>query len=93
MPNANKASPACPECEMLARASDKSQVIGEFMDWLLNEQEYVLAQWGTVEMEDGLIPCHPDIQQLLARFFGIDLGKVEQERRALLDAIREKEKL
>jgi hypothetical protein len=89
---ANPANPACPECDKLASVADKSQVIGEFIDWLLGEKQYILAKWGTGEVEDMLLPRNPSVQGLLAEFFGIDLKKVEVERRALLDAIRERGK-
>ena len=41
--------------------------------------------------QDELVVVHlPSTEQLLANFFQIDLNKVEDERRALLDYLRQK---
>ena len=37
---------------------------------------------------EQFLPCRFTIEELLAEFFAIDLDKVEQERRALLEKIR-----
>jgi hypothetical protein len=80
--------PACPELEKMKTISIKSQVIGEFIDWLGTEQMCV-AQWGA---DDPLYPeLHPvrlSIEKLLAKYFSIDLNKVDKEKRALLDYVR-----
>jgi hypothetical protein len=65
-----------PECEKLSAARPKSQVIGEFLEWLASEKEIHLDQ--SVRLED-----------LLAEFFGIDQNKLEKERRMMLDNLRE----
>lgn len=74
-----------PECEKLLKVSHISQSIGEFIEWLLNERGYVLAEWNE---NDELFPVHPDIEKLLAEYFQIDLNKIENERRAILRALR-----
>jgi hypothetical protein len=38
--------------------------------------------------ENELVPIHYDVQKLLAEFFGIDLDKLEQEKRTMLDELR-----
>jgi hypothetical protein len=132
--------PKCPECDKLRIVCDKSQAIGEFMDWL-HEQGYTIAErhehcancftcsynkqefraeyqgktrerFFSGEMvpvctpeelkagrfaepqcgiaEHGLFPVFLPIEQTLAKFFEIDLVKVEEERRRLLDYIRDK---
>jgi len=40
------------------------------------------------EPERGFVPINPDIEKLLAEYFNIDLGKVEQEKRAILENLR-----
>jgi len=65
-----------PECEKMAAVRDKSQECGMFLDWL-EENEYV-------EVE-----THKSREELLAEFYDIDLRKVEEERRVMLDAIRD----
>lgn len=36
--------PACPECEKLAKVSEESNKIGDFLDWLSN-RNVVLGAW------------------------------------------------
>lgn len=73
-----------PEHDKLHAVKDKSQAIGEFVEWL-QEQGIHLASWhnGT-----QLRPWHESIEDLLARHFEIDLAKLEAEKRAMLDKIR-----
>lgn len=78
-----------PECEKLLKVSHISQPIGEFIEWLLGERGYVLAEWKKNDDEDDeLFPVHPDITRLLAEFFQVDLNRVEDERQAIMRALR-----
>ena len=67
--------PTCPECEKLKAVVSQSQPIGAFLEWL-------------EEIHDVRLPGG-SVNELLAEYFEIDLDKVEVERRALLDFIRE----
>jgi hypothetical protein len=82
--------PPCPECEKLAAVSEESNKIGDFIDWL-NEIDIVLCKFD--EDSERFYSIHQmhsqGINTLLAQYYGIDLDKVERERRALLDWIRE----
>ncbi len=79
------------EIDKLLSVKDKSQTIGEFIEWL-QEKGYVLSFW----LERGqrphswseLAPLRKSIEQILAEYFEIDLDKVEHERRALLEELR-----
>jgi hypothetical protein len=81
--------PSCPECEKLAAVSEESNKIGEFLEWL-DSQQVTLCKW-----HNGLEMYQPhpfeslSINQLLAQYYDIDLDKVEDERRVLLEWIRE----
>lgn len=77
--------PGMPECARLAAVSGESQRIGEFLEWLAADTEYVL---GTFDDDDRLWPAHPPVQKLLARYFGIDLDRVERERGRMLAYLR-----
>lgn len=82
-----------PECEKMAAVKDRSQVIGEFLDWLLNEKEFVIAHYDPYESDHGgetLVCDQKDIEIWLAEFFNIDLDKIEKERCQILDEIRRK---
>lgn len=77
-----------PECEKLSKVSEVSQQQGAFLDWL-TRQGYVLARWGKNRWdEDRLIPARERTQELLAQYHGIDMAKVDQERRQILAALQ-----
>jgi hypothetical protein len=75
--------------------SGEADTLGRFYDWL-HERGYHIAQYMTFEEPefDGeyqqLVPIREAPEQLFAKFFGIDLNKIEAERRAILDEIRAK---
>ena len=79
-----------PELEKMQAVRDDSQKIGEFLEWLA-EQDIELAKWELHEEEqfEEMTPIRQTREQILAEFFGIDLVKCERERQALLDAVRE----
>lgn len=76
-----------PELNKMAAIRDKSQVIGEFLDWLHNERGLTLATF--IDDEDRgevMVPFHFSTEKLLAEFFEIDLDRIEKERRLVLKA-------
>jgi len=76
----------CPECDKLMMVQDKSHAIGEFLEWLQAEKGVQLAYYSEdKETRDELFPLHQSTEELLAEFFDIDLKKVEEERRAMLE--------
>ena len=79
------------ELDKIRKVSENSQRIGEFLEWLA-EQEIILAEWTGNEYnecgDEPLMRISQTREQLLANYFEIDLAKAEQERQALLDAIR-----
>jgi len=74
-------NPETPELEKMRGVREESQKIGRFLDWLRGE--------GLEVCKVGGEPFYLSIEQLLAKYFEIDLEKVEEERRALLDHLRE----
>lgn len=73
-----------PECEKMKDVQEDSQKIGEFLDWLLNKRGLVICKWE----KSGYFEYRRNIEELLAEYFGIDLNKVEKEKRQMLDEIR-----
>lgn len=73
----------------------KTAIVQEFYDWL-HESGYHIAQYMTFEEPDfegeytQLVTIRETPEQLFAKFFDIDLDKIENEQRAILDEIREK---
>ena len=91
-----------PEHQKLKAVKSRSQAIGEFLDWLSNEKDTVMASRhehseGCLD-EDGRIRCgcgrgdylptRATIQSLLAEFFEIDEEKLETEKLAMLATLR-----
>jgi hypothetical protein len=82
--------PETPELNKAAeqRKALKTQHIGVFLEWL-SAQGAVIASWGKDEYdEDRLIPIPDSIEQLLADYSGVDLQKMENEKRAILEVAR-----
>ena len=71
------------ECEKLSAVQDDAAVLTRFVDWL-DSNGMELARWE----EDRLVPLSGGYQRLFARFFDIDLDKVEAERRVMLNELR-----
>lgn len=84
--------PECPECQKLADVSKESDKIGTFLDWLSRETQYSFGKWiQDDEYGDVFVRVHMGdrlINELLAQYFEIDLNKVEKERSALLEWLR-----
>jgi hypothetical protein len=83
-----------PEHAKMLAIVNQSQAIGEFLE----TSGYVLAKWVDTEEEctgDDCYDDHPHLvatrlntEQVLAEHFGIDLTKVEAEKRAMLETMR-----
>lgn len=83
------------QCDKLIEVNEKSQAIGEFLEWLQG-QGVVLARHHEHD-EDCPRRCarealdwwsYGSIEQLLAKYFEIDLNEVERERRRILKTLR-----
>jgi len=78
-----------PQLHKLQSVKDKSQAIGEFLEWASDEKNLSLCNYLERD-EDGPGGWYPEsmgtgrIEHLLAEFFGIDPGVLEDERRAML---------
>jgi hypothetical protein len=79
-----------PEHEKLDIIKDKSQVIGEFLEWLENEKEHYICYYedNDPDEHDGYYPINEDNDDLLAEFFNIDRKKLEEEKDKMLEEMR-----
>jgi hypothetical protein len=75
-----------PEHDKLHEVKDKSQAIGEFLEWLGSEKRGVVCEY--TDDSDYPIPMTHNIQTLLAEYFDIDLDKIEEEKQQMLEKIR-----
>lgn len=78
-------APKTPELDKMyaAREGLGTEDIGAFLDWA-SDEGMTLCESRDSEVMPWL-PVRQSINDLLMRYAGIDPGKVEQERRALLD--------
>lgn len=80
--------PATPELDKQADliATGHPAAVQEFYDWLI-QNGYVIGRYQEVDgySDAMLVPAPITPEQLLANHFGIDRGRIEAERRALLD--------
>jgi hypothetical protein len=85
-----------PEHQKLKAIQERSQAIGEFIEWLPQSKKKIhLAVYPEDDSEVPeycLLAAHVDINELLAEFYGINLKKIETEKRAMLDEMREANK-
>lgn len=70
-----------PEHDKLMKIRDKSQAIGEFVEWLAGQG----IHFGTYDDFDRFQMVRADIQGRLAEYFEIDLNRLEAEKRAMLE--------
>lgn len=75
-----------PEHDKLAKIQDKSQVIGEFIEWLGEKWDIYLGH--DVGGVDDLIRAYEPLQTYLADFFEIDQQKLAEEKDGMLSEIR-----
>lgn len=83
------------ECEKIVAVQDRSMAISEFLEWLDTQGICLCVVPKTKtyypgEGYDRFEPISGGREQLLADFFGIDLKKVEEERREILKQLRVK---
>jgi len=78
-----------PEHEKLQAVKDKSQAIGEFLEWLGHRHRRVwLCDYSS--RYDAWFPLVASKEELLAEYFQIGLKALEKEKQAMLRALRER---
>ena len=74
-----------PEHQKMAAVKEKSQAIGEFMEWLESEHSIVFANYSGDFLEE--FPFKRK-EVWLAEYFNIDLKKIEKEKLAMIEEMR-----
>lgn len=82
-----------PELDKMLAVKEKSQTISQFIDWLHSlgcEICQYIDETEVLEGEEkpGYYLINQTTERMLAKHFGIDLEKCEQERRALEEELR-----
>jgi hypothetical protein len=72
-----------PMLDKMLEVHDKSQILGEFIEWLNSREPQLFLCEVDVDAEQ-FYPTYPNIEKLLAEFFNIDLNQAEKERNELL---------
>jgi len=79
--------PKTPELDKILKCCDKSQMIGEFLEWLGSRDKPITLCY--LDVWSGMFfPINQSPIPILEEYFGIDGKKAEQERRALSDFIK-----
>lgn len=74
------------EHEKLSKVQKDSQVIGEFIEWMQSEQCYTVCE--LVDDDSQFVPVRFNIQDILAKYFKINLNNLEKEKRHMLTYMR-----
>lgn len=78
-----------PEHLKMRAVHSTSQEISEFLEWLQSEGIHLAEYDDKAHLHSsGLWPHQEAWNSLLARYFNIDLDKIEQEKREMLDHLR-----
>ncbi len=78
-----------PEHTKLSATTEQRQSIGDFLNWLQNEQNVTLAAYSpNPRTPDKMYAVDSTIQDWLALYFDIDLTQLEAEKRTMLQKLR-----
>jgi len=75
-----------PEHEKLRAVREQAQSIGEFLEWAHAERGWQLASYHEI---GELAPVGESRERMFAAYFEIDLVKLEAEKCAMLEKVRE----
>lgn len=74
-----------PEHDKMQKVQPAAQVIGQFMEWLLEGTPYLIAEH---DSNGRLEPVAVNFETLLYRYFEIDRDKIDAEKQQMLDDVR-----
>jgi len=85
----NSPQPPTPECDKLLSVTDESEKITNFIDWMIAKTDCRICFRDVYDDGHYYSIGHGEIENMLAKYFDIDLDKVEKERTTLIKWIRE----
>lgn len=74
-----------PEHDRMRAVQSDSQIVGGFLEWLLEDTPYFIAEY---DDRNRMQPINIGFERLLAQYLNIDLDKIETEKQQMLDEIR-----
>ena len=79
-----------PEHDKLDLIKNKTQVIGEFLEWLSLVKKYSICSYDENDPDehDGFYPVNDSRDYLIASFFEIDRKELEKEKKQMLEEMR-----
>lgn len=90
-----------PEHKKIKALNGQNNVIGQFLEWLLDETDYIIADYvhndwcESLKDNDAicncrmqLVPTHKSHEQIIAEYFNINLKAFEKEKQIMLEEIR-----
>lgn len=92
-----KFAPRYREHEKLAYIKKESEAVARFLEWLTGEAMFIgsykyVPCLECESEEEQLVRDFSSIEQILARYFKIDLDTLEQEKRQMLKELRKANK-
>ena len=83
-----------PEHKKLSNHRERSQIVGEFLEWLKSEEYQIcyLNKKGEKFYHNLWMPIPENTERLLSMFFDIDLDKLEKEKQNMLTKMRKRNK-
>lgn len=79
--------PDTPNLDKVIEVKDKSQAIGEFIEWCNHEKKWFFCKY--LPDREFPSPVRVDIERLLAEFFDIDYDAMNREQAAVLKYVQE----
>lgn len=79
-----------PECDKMSEVRDESQSIGAFVEWV-GEQGWEIIDRAESDKHGFPVHIRLSTEELLAKYFDIDLALVDKEKRAMLESLNTKD--
>lgn len=73
--------------EMMSECSEERNTVQNVIDWL-DEQGWTICELFKGHADDRYAPVAHSKEQIIARYFGVDLQAFDDEKRAMLDEFR-----
>jgi 2C-methyl-D-erythritol 2,4-cyclodiphosphate synthase len=81
-------NPKYPEHDKLHAVVDRSQEVGQFLEWMQEQGWHFCKSVKYDEFDEPQLAIqYLNITKTLAEYFHIDLDKIEAEKRAMLDEL------